>query len=1151
MVLKDANGKETVVVTDADPDKDGKNFVFNGVVAGTYTVFESTATDTNNDKIADNTQEMDLDPFVETVAVTSGKNATLKHSFGNFVRGSIHGVKFDDLDGDGIWDKNRTGLPVEEPRLPGVKFDLYKFIKTTVKTPSSLSGPVTTYFWEDVGDATTDVHGEFWFTGLLAGKYEVRERAGQPFMQTTKQPTAPPDGKFNPATSTSLFEIVSRREFVWELDPTLVLAGGPGSDTANEQTQLKDAQSGAFNRPMDGVGGTKDGFIDSGEVLAAYNKAAPKVQVLATPGQDEGEANAPGRDLWFGNVAPDRLSASSMKTAIRAARRSSHRRSDKNVTMLLKGNDANGKLVELKTTTAADGSFSFGGLLPSDALGYNIFESDKTDTNNDGTPDSPDQELILDTTVANVVLSSGETKTLDKNLFANFILGSIHGVKFHDKDADGVKDPGEEPLKDVQFQLFKFTGTESFLLASNVTKTVFNWKSAGTAKTDSHGEFWFTGLEAGKYQVVENKGTMLPTTGQPTTSPVPVDNTGDGKFIDAKDFQGADPSKAASVFTIRSRWEYVWEFGRPAVRAIWMATDSSRMAPPNNEIQMAYNKSVLKTEILAAPNAPSTLFDSGGFEAPSYTTTAFGTGMLEGQPIGAPIVWQRHGQRQPQHGKYPEHGVCTGRRHASSADEPHCGAVDRWGLKFTNAPLTNTVTITWAMRVQGPAGNVATQFGPFFGVEAYDDTSGFIALIGSLGVDATTGDVLLQEATTGFFVETGATSAFGVWNNFEIRMNFTTKQYSVFFNGAFLRTEGFVDQANKPGGINRITDATLAGLTAAANSDALTGTAYFDNFQTKDIGPAAPSLWFGNAFAGTITGFKYEDVDNNGKYEFNDLDKDGVQDLPGETIKDVPLGGASFILKDANGKQVGNPAVSGADGKFSFTNVLPGTYTVTESTATDTNGDKTADNLQDMVLDARVANVTLASVSGGQTKDAGQFRDFVLGSIHGFKFQDFNGNGVRDPGESPWQGIKFDLFKLVKQETTLLASNKSVTVYTWTDVGDATTDIHGEFWFTGLDPGFYYTVREKENQNYEQTTPQLTKSPVAVDANKDGDFFDVGDFAGLDPLTKDNAGIPSSFFIYSRYEFQWATGAITGRAISTTTVSSMPPSRRWPSTRAF
>ena len=123
-----------------------------------------------------------------------------------------------------------------------------------------------------------------------------------------------------------------------------------------------------------------------------------------------------------------------------------------------------------------------------------------------------------------------------------------------------------------------------------------------------------------------------------------------------------------------------------------------------------------------------------------------------------------------------------------------------------------------------------------------------------------TGDVLYQEATTGFLTETGATVAFGAWNNFEIRMNFTTKQYSVFRDGTFLHTEGFVDQANVPGGLDHLTDIAIAGLPAAGGlaAAALTGTAYFDDLVAKDIGtPAAPSLWFGNVYTGTINGFKY------------------------------------------------------------------------------------------------------------------------------------------------------------------------------------------------------------------------------------------------------------------------------------------------------
>ena len=32
---------------------------------------------------------------------------------------------------------------------------------------------ITTYFWNDVGDAASNGHGEFWFTQLDPGTYEV------------------------------------------------------------------------------------------------------------------------------------------------------------------------------------------------------------------------------------------------------------------------------------------------------------------------------------------------------------------------------------------------------------------------------------------------------------------------------------------------------------------------------------------------------------------------------------------------------------------------------------------------------------------------------------------------------------------------------------------------------------------------------------------------------------------------------------------------------------------------------------------------------------------------------------------------------------------------------------------------------------------
>jgi hypothetical protein len=154
------------------------------------------------------------------------------------------------------------------------------------------------------------------------------------------------------------------------------------------------------------------------------------------------------------------------------------------------------------------------------------------------------------------------------------------------------------------------------------------------------------------------------------------------------------------------------------------------------------------------------------------------------------------------------------------------------------------------MRVERTTGQLGT-FGPFFGVEAYDadNSPPAIGLLGSLGVDATTGDVLYQFQDTGFFTETGTVVAFGSWRHYSIELNYAAHQYKVFLDNTLLATTGFVDHNIIPGGLNHFTDADIAAIAAAGDlaSDSLTGTAYFDNFIVQ---VPEPSAWVLAAFAG-------------------------------------------------------------------------------------------------------------------------------------------------------------------------------------------------------------------------------------------------------------------------------------------------------------
>lgn len=160
---------------------------------------------------------------------------------------------------------------------------------------------------------------------------------------------------------------------------------------------------------------------------------------------------------------------------------------------------------------------------------------------------------------------------------------------------------------------------------------------------------------------------------------------------------------------------------------------------------------------------------------------------------------------------------------------------DRWAVPvgMDGHPTNRYILIDWDMNVTA-TNATAGIFGPFFGVDSYDDTIS-PKVLGSLGVDATTGDVLYQAAGTGVLTETSTNIAFGVWNHFQIQLDFLEDKYSVLLNNTVLATTGFVD-----GPTDTFTDADLAAFAASfdTNSKAQAGTAYFDNFLVRNVDSA-------------------------------------------------------------------------------------------------------------------------------------------------------------------------------------------------------------------------------------------------------------------------------------------------------------------------
>jgi hypothetical protein len=230
----------------------------------------------------------------------------------------------------------------------------------------------------------------------------------------------------------------------------------------------------------------------------------------------------------------------------------------------------------------------------------------------------------------------------------------------------------------------------------------------------------------------------------------------------------------------------------------------------------------------AASAAPFTAIDGEGFEAPDYTTTFNGTGQLEGQ-----FASTDGGFGSTQWKQSPAGGTGTATVQttvvASGSQavrvDRAAGSDDRWAVPVTGYPAERYVCIGWDMLVQE---TVSNGFGPFFGIEAYDDDATSLLRIGMLGVDASTGEVLYGDTVNALQPTPGGeTVAFGQWNSYHLQLDFLTQTYSGYVNGAMVVNTTF----EFPGAL-QFTDADIAALAAAGDaiSQSLTGTAYFDNY---------------------------------------------------------------------------------------------------------------------------------------------------------------------------------------------------------------------------------------------------------------------------------------------------------------------------------
>nr|AAU82998.1 fibrinogen-binding protein-like [uncultured archaeon GZfos1D1]QNO56998.1 hypothetical protein MGAOFDBH_00016 [Methanosarcinales archaeon ANME-1 ERB7] len=200
---------------------------------------------------------------------------------------------------------------------------------------------------------------------------------------------------------------------------------------------------------------------------------------------------------------------------------------------------------------------------------------------------------------------------------------------------------------------------------------------------------------------------------------------------------------------------------------------------------------------------------------------------------------------------------------------------------------------------------------------------------------------------------------------------------------------------------------------------------------------------FGNRGALSISGMKFNDLNGNGVKDA------GEPGLPDWTIN---LAGP-----------VSGTTATAADGSYSFTNLEPGDYTVSEVLKPGW--------VQTCPTPPGTYSVTLTDTSATD-KDFGN-RGAM--SISGMKFNDLNGNGVKDAGEPGLPGWR------------IYNDSNSNGVF---DPGErnVTTGAGGAYSFNNLEPGTY-NICEVVKDGWAQTTTPTCHVITLTDTSSTGNDF--------------------------------------------------------------
>ena len=997
--------------------------------------------------------------------------------------GSISGSVFEDANNDGQVDAGEAGIAG---------------VTVTLSGTDDLGNPVT-------ATTTTDANGDYTFDNLLSGTYTVVET----------QPATHVDGVDDAGSvggdATTVNDEISGIVLPAGVDAveydfgeiSLSSISGTVFDDLNNDGVQDAGELGIAGVTVDLVGTDDLGNpvtattttdadgnytfagLRPGDYTVTETQPAAYLDGIDTAGSEGGDATTvndeisaitlpaftDATDYDFAEVQPSSISGSVVDDSGNPI---------PNTTITLTGTDDLGNPVLLTATTDAAGDYSFTDLRPGD---YTVTETQPVGYGDGGeTAGSAGGDDTVDDVISSIILTPG-TDSIDNDF--DETTGSISGTVFDDLNNDGIQDAGELGIAGVTVEL---TGTDD--LGNPVTLT---------ATTDADGNYTFDNLLSGDYTVTETQpagyldgidtaGTAGgDTTTNDVTSAVALDPGQDA--IDY-DFAEVQPSSISG--------SVVDDFGNPIENVTITLTGTDDLGnlvslTTTTDVNGDYSftdlrpgdYTVTETQPVGYGDGGETAGSAGGDDTVDDVISGIiltpATDSIDNDfdettsSISGSVFEDLNNDAQVDAGEAGIEGV----------------TITLSGTDDLGNPVTATTTTdvngdyTFDNLLSGTYTVVETQ--PATHVDGADDA-------GSVGGDATSvndeiSGIVLPGGVDAVEYDFGEISLSSISGTVFDDLNNDGVQDAgeLGIAGVTVELTG-TDDLGSPVIATTTTDAdgnyTFAGLrpgdyTVTETQPAL----YLDGIDTA--GSEGGDATTVNDEISTITLPAFTDATD---YDFAEVQPSSIS---GSVVDDFgnPIPNTTITLTGTD--DLGNPitltTTTDAAGDYSFTDLRPGDYTVTETqpvgygdggeTAGSAGGDNTVDDV--------ISSIILVPGTDSIDNDF----DEITGSISGTVYEDLNNNGVQDAGEPGIAGVLVTL-----TGTDDLGNVFNDPVFTDAD-GNYLYDnlLSGDYTVTESQPGIFLDGIDAVGSAGGDGSVNDVTSAIALDPGEDGVDYDFGE----------------------------------------------------------